>query len=235
MKYQAILFDLDGTLLPMDYDEFTKGYFKLLAKAASVHGYTYENLIPAMWKGVSAMVKNDRSKLNRDAFWEVFAEIFGPEVYSHIPTFDAFYGVDFHKTKELTAPNPLAIEAVRLAHEKADKVVLATNPLFPEVAIKARLSFIGLELCDFDLVTTYDNFGSCKPNPLYFKEITEKIGVDPKECLMIGNNTEEDIEASRAVGLSTYLVTDCLIAKDGQIPDTPQGSFADLVEFLEGL
>ena len=234
MKYQAILFDLDGTLLPMDYDEFTKGYFMLLTKAAAVHGYTYETLIPAMWKGVSAMVKNDRSKLNRDAFWEVFAEIFGPEVYSHIPTFDAFYGADFHKTKELTAPNPLAIEAVRLAHEKADKVVLATNPLFPEVAIKARLSFIGLELCDFDLVPTYDNFGSCKPNPLYFKEIAEKIGVDPKECLMIGNNTEEDIEASRAVGLSTYLVTDCLIA-EGDIPNTPSGSFADLVDYIKSI
>lgn len=28
---KAILFDLDGTLLPMDQDEFTKGYFNLLA------------------------------------------------------------------------------------------------------------------------------------------------------------------------------------------------------------
>ena len=233
MKYRAILFDLDGTLLPMDNDKFTKGYFKLLTKAAAVHGYTYETLIPAMWKGVSAMVKNDRSKLNRNAFWEVFAEIFGEEVYSHIPTFDAFYSTDFYKTKELTGPNPLAREAVRLAREKAEKVVLATNPLFPEEAIKARLDFIGLEPQDFDLVTTYDNFGSCKPNPLYYAEIAEKIGVDPADCLMIGNNVEEDIEAARAAGLSTYLVTDCLIAKDGQIPDTPKGSFSELVEFLE--
>ena len=76
MKYRAMLFDLDGTLLPMDNDKFTKGYFKLLTKAAAVHGYTYETLIPAMWKGVSAMVKNDRSRLNRDAFWAVFADIF---------------------------------------------------------------------------------------------------------------------------------------------------------------
>ncbi len=232
MKYQAILFDLDGTLLPMDNDVFTKGYFKLLTKAASVHGYTYETLIPAMWKGVSAMVKNDRSKLNRDAFWGVFAEIFGDEVYSHIPTFDAFYSADFHKTKEFTGPNPLAQTAVKLAHEKADKVVLATNPLFPEEAIKARLSFIGLDLADFDLVTTYDNFGSCKPNPLYYMEIAEKLGIDREKCLMIGNNAEEDIEAAHAAGLSTYLVTDCLIAK-GDIPSTPSGSFADLVDYLK--
>ena len=234
MKYQAILFDLDGTLLPMDQNKFTKGYFKLLAKAASVHGYTYENLIPAMWKGVLAMVKNDRSKLNRDAFWEVFAGIFGEEVYSHIPTFDAFYSADFHKTKELTEPNPLAKTAVNLAHEKAEKVVLATNPLFPEVAIKARLSFIGLKLEDFDLVTTYDNFGSSKPNPLYYQEIAEKLGLDTKKCLMVGNNAEEDIAAGQAAGLSTYLVTDCLIA-EGEIPNTPSGSFADLVDYLKSV
>ncbi len=232
MKYQAILFDLDGTLLPMDYERFMKGYFKLLTKAASVHGYTYETLIPAMWKGVSAMVKNDRSKLNRDAFWQVFAEIFGDEVYSHIPTFDAFYSTDFLKAKEFTEPNPLAKEAVRLAREKAEKVVLATNPLFPEEAIKARLGFIGLEMSDFDLVTTYDNFGSCKPNPLYYVEIAEKIGIDTKASLMVGNNADEDIAAAQAAGLSTYLVTDCLIA-ESEIPETPQGSFADLVEFLE--
>ena len=29
MTYQAILFDLDGTLLPMDLDQFTEGYFHL--------------------------------------------------------------------------------------------------------------------------------------------------------------------------------------------------------------
>ena len=231
MKYQAILFDLDGTLLPMDNDAFTKGYFKLLAKAASVHGYTYETLIPAMWKGVSAMVKNDRSKLNRDAFWDVFAGIFGKEAYTHIPTFDDFYSNDFYKSKEFTSPNPLAKIAVELAREKAEKVVLATNPLFPEVAIKARLDFIGLKLSDFDLVTTYDNFGSCKPNPLYYEEIAEKVKVNAKECLMIGNNADEDIVAARAAGLATYLVTDCLIAS-AEIPETPHGSFSEMIEFL---
>lgn len=29
---KAVIFDLDGTLLPMNEDEFTKGYFSLLCK-----------------------------------------------------------------------------------------------------------------------------------------------------------------------------------------------------------
>lgn len=59
MKYQAILFDLDGTLLPMDNDVFTEKYFQLLAKMAAPYGYTFESLVPALWKSVKAMVLND--------------------------------------------------------------------------------------------------------------------------------------------------------------------------------
>ena len=35
---RMVLFDLDGTLLPMDLDEFIKGYFSLLAKKAMPYG-----------------------------------------------------------------------------------------------------------------------------------------------------------------------------------------------------
>lgn len=38
MKITTVLFDLDGTLLPMDNDGFTKGYFKFLAKKCLLMG-----------------------------------------------------------------------------------------------------------------------------------------------------------------------------------------------------
>jgi FMN phosphatase YigB (HAD superfamily) len=60
------------------------------------------------------------------------------------------------------------------------------------------------------------------------------MDVDPTRCLMIGNNTEEDIKAAQAAGLSTFLLTDCLIA-EGDLPDTPKGSFPELIEFLTAL
>lgn len=91
MTYQAILFDLDGTLLPMDLDQFTEGYFHLLAQTAAPYGYREETLVPALWKGVGAMVKNQGNRSNCEAFWETFAQVLGPQVYDHIPIFDAFY------------------------------------------------------------------------------------------------------------------------------------------------
>ena len=179
MTYQGIFFDLDGTLLPMDNDTFIKGYLGLLSRAVAHLGYKAETMIPTMWKGVAAMVKNDGSRSNFDIFWDYFSKAFGAEVYDHIPHFDAFYSDGFHKAKAFTTPTPLSKEAVALAREKADCVVLATNPFFPRVAVESRISWVDLSPADFDLITTYENSHSCKPNPAYYVEITQKLGLDP--------------------------------------------------------
>ena len=112
--------------------------------------------------------------------------------------------------------------------------MLATNPFFPPVAVEARVNWAGLSPSDFDLITHYSNSTYCKPNPAYYLEITTKLGLDPHKCLMVGNNTKEDVEASFAVGFDTYLLTDCLIC-EGDMPNTKQGSFEELIEFFEEL
>lgn len=232
--YQAILFDLDGTLLPMDNDEFTKGYLNLLAKEVAPYGYTADKLIPAMWNGVGSMVRNDGTKENFQAFWETFSSIMGDGVYEHIPVFDRFYEHDFNRAIMFTSPTPLAKRAVELAYLKGNKVVLATNPMFPEVAVKARVDWAGLKYEDFDHVTHYLNSHYCKPNPEYYIEIGKVLGLDLENCLMVGNNTKEDIEAGQAAGMDTFLVTDCII-QEGEMPKTKKGSFSELIDFLEKL
>jgi len=60
------------------------------------------------------------------------------------------------------------------------------------------------------------------------------LGIDPTRCLMIGNNAQEDILASQAIGMSTYLLDDCLIPFD-PMPKTEQGNFDALIAYLENL
>lgn len=233
-KYKAILFDLDGTLLPMDNDEFTRGYFGLLYKTVAPLGYEKNTFVDAMWKGVASMVKNTTDKFNDARFWDVFSSLLGNQVLDHIPSFDRFYTEQFNEAKAFTQPSPLAKKSIDAANQKAEKVVLATNPFFPPVAVKARLSWAGLSENDFDHITHYSNSKRCKPNPDYYLEVAGAIGVSPSDCLMIGNNAQEDIEAAQAVGMDTYLITDCLIS-NGNIPDTKKGTFAELVDFLNSL
>ena len=149
------------------------------------------------------MVKNDGSRKNEKVFWDVFAGLLGAFTYDHIADFDAFYTKEFHKAVAFTAPTELAAKAVALAREKADRVVLATNPFFPRVAVNARLSWTGITEDAFDLITDYGNSSYCKPNPVYYLDICKKMGVEPSRCLMIGNDRETDIAGAKAAGMST--------------------------------
>ena len=88
---QAIFFDLDGTLLPMDNDVFIQVYFKLLSKAALQWGYSdTDGLVKAIWTGVKAMVENRGLCTNEEAFWKAFCAIVGDDCKKDIPRFNRF-------------------------------------------------------------------------------------------------------------------------------------------------
>lgn len=235
MRYQAILFDLDGTLLPMELEQFAKKYFLSLAEAVADFGIPQEQLIKSVWAGTKAMMTNDGTRLNADAFWSTFTGLTGIAREAIEPTCDAFYAKGFHQARVATGPNPLAVEAVRAAREKADKVILATNPLFPMAGQNTRLSWIGLSDADFDLVTCYTSDRYCKPNPAYFLDVCQRMQLDPAQCLMIGNDDREDMITATAAGLSAYLVTDCRIPCKEAPWTGPQGTFTDMLAMLRGL
>lgn len=233
---QAILFDLDGTLLPMDNDHFTQVYFQHLAAAAAQWGYTdAQLLVKAVWAGVEAMVKNQGEHSNCDAFWATCAAVMGEGVLKDIPKFSSFYDNQFHQARAATSPAPLARQAVQLAREKAEKVILATNPIFPANADATRLSWIGLKMEDFDWVTDYANSRHSKPNPAYYRDLLEQFHLDPARCLMIGNDVQEDVEAAGAAGIPAWLLTDNPINRKGSPITCPGGSYGEMVEYLRAL
>lgn len=128
-KLTTILFDLDGTLLPMDNDTFTRGYFKLLAARLAPLGYEPAKLVDSIWAGTAAMVKNDGSQNNETAFWKRFSEIYGEQVLDDLPVFEDFYATDFQKGKELCGFQPKAAQAVREVKKLGLRAALATNPI----------------------------------------------------------------------------------------------------------
>ena len=232
---KAILFDLDGTLLPMDQDKFTTAYFEGLSKKLAHYGYEPQQLIGGVWHGTKAMVMNNGKQTNEQVFWKEFAELFGDKVYDDIDKFNAFYENNFDSLKSHCDYTEQANSMVQILKKKGYTLVLASNPVFPMTAQKKRMQWAGVNPEDFALITSYENSCYCKPNPLYYKEIAEKIGVKPSECLMVGNDTTEDA-AAKLMGADFFLLTNCLLNKERKdISKYPRGSFLQLLDYIENV
>ena len=232
-KITTVLFDLDGTLLPMDQDIFVKTYFSRLAAKMAPRGYDPKALIDAIWAGTAAMIKNDGKCTNEQAFWNTFSAILGEGVRAEEPFLREFYENEFQGVREVCGYHPAAAEIVRDLKTRGFRVALATNPLFPAVATESRMCWAGLEPSDFELYTTYDNSRYCKPTLAYYEDILTALGVSGEECVMIGNDVSEDMIAER-LGMKTFLLTDCLINKKNEdISKWPHGGFEELKAFLK--
>ena len=235
MSIKAVLFDLDGTLLPMDQDVFIQAYFGGLAKKLAPFGYEPESLFSAIWKGTSAMIQNDGTRINEEVFWESFCHTLHLPSRKDETVFEEFYNNEFQKVKEVCGYEVQSAAIVRRLKDAGLTVVLATNPIFPAIATESRMRWAGLSPDDFALYTTYENIGYCKPNLKYYEEITSRLGVSPEECLMIGNDVGEDMIAAH-LGMKVFLLTDCLInKKNADISAYPHGGFCELDEYVNGV
>lgn len=235
MKIKAVLFDLDGTLLPMDQEVFTKAYFKGLAAKLAPRGYEPKQLIDAIWGGTKAMIKNPGGKSNEERFWEFFSGIYGDKAREDEPHFEEFYKTDFQKIKDVCGYDPRSAKIVHKLKEAGIRTALATNPIFPAIATESRMRWAGLEPEDFELYTTYENSCYSKPNPEYYKAILAQMNLTAQECLMVGNDVGDDMVA-KDIGMKVFLLTDCLINhKDADISDLPQGDFDALQKYIDSL
>ena len=228
----TILFDLDGTLLPMDQERFVKLYLGLLAQYLAPYGYEPQALVKAVWDGTGAMMVNDGEKTNEAVFWDVFRRAFGPRVDAERELFDEFYATDFAGARVACGSNPEAAGLIAMLKTRGVRCVLATNPLFPRIATMQRIRWAGLDPADFDLVTTYEDSRFCKPNPEYYREILGKIGKEPGQCMMVGNDGREDLAAAK-LGMPVFLLTDCLLRGEEAGDHAPRGSFRELTAVLE--
>ncbi len=232
MAITTVLFDLDGTLLPMDQERFVKAYFKGLAQKAAPYGYEPGKLIETIWAGTSAMVKNTGAKTNEEVFWDLFAMIYGEEARADEALFSDFYHHEFQQVQASCGFQPKAKDLIELLQNKGMRLVLATNPIFPAIATQSRIRWAGLKPEDFVYWSTYENSHFCKPNLDYYREILNKLGISPAECLMIGNDVDEDM-VTRQLGMRVFLLTDCLLNKGNKdLAQYPHGDFAELIAYI---
>lgn len=233
--YKAVFFDLDGTLLPMDMDEFLSSYFSRLHAYAAEAGLDAKRFSVALDGGVKAMARDKSDRMNDVVFWENFHQLYGEGAAEADACVNEFYDTAYPHIGDGFQPNPAARHAIEVLSEKGYPLFLTTMPLFPRSGVDWRCRWAGVDPAAFARVTTYDNSFACKPDLRYYQQNMELAGCAPEEVLMVGNNTREDLSICE-LGADAYLVTDFLIDPvDYPIEQVKHGSLADFVQFAEQL
>lgn len=230
----TVLFDLDGTLLPMDAEEFEKAYFGLLSqKFLDLH--TPKEFVSIVWSATKEMVMNTDLKTNETVFLQAMAKLVNSkDIQEYHDRFLKFYHHEFDLVKHAVKPTVIIPKIIELLKKKGYTLVVATNPMFPKVAIEKRIRWAGLNVEDFEYITSFEKNHYCKPQVKFYEEICQQISKEPHECLMVGNDTVEDLIAS-TLGIKTYLINDHAIVRPNAIDPTYQGSYQEFLTFVQSL
>lgn len=230
----TMLFDLDGTLLPMDTKLFEKLYFGAMSDSLA-DLIEPKTLINNIWASTTAMVQSLEYKTNEEVFMADFEKRIEVDLAVYKERFDKFYDEAFLKSKTAVSQNKFIQDSVKLLKEKGYKMVIATNPLFPLKAIHHRIRWAGFEPSEFEYITHYEKNHYCKPHLEYYEEILKDIDREAHECMMIGNDVQEDLISGK-LGMQTFLIKDHMLHRtEESIIADHVGSYEDFYKFASDL
>lgn len=231
----TLLFDLDGTLIGLDTDEFLQQYLQLVGQFVrdimEPKAFT-KHLVDATY----TMIADTRPDLtNKDKFLEHFLTRINESAEPMLSLFDVFYRERYPELQRCAQPMPGVREVLDYAVENDYQLVVATNSVFPKTAVRERMRWVGIDHYPWAFVASYENMHYAKPQLKYYQEILAAIGKEPQECLMVGNDTLEDMIASK-LGITTFLVEQYAIERpDKHYEPDYRGSFRDLLRLLQDL
>ncbi|PKM93668.1 MAG: HAD family hydrolase [Firmicutes bacterium HGW-Firmicutes-1] len=230
----TILLDLDGTVLPLDMDLFMTIYFAEMEKVFSDLP-DHEMVVKNVWAATGAAVKSTEKITNEEAFMNAYGQLIVGDLDEHKRRFEAFYDEGFLKTKKSVIENQWMQKSIILLKEKGYNLVLATNPIFPMKAIHHRIRWAGFEPSDFSYISSFEKNHYCKPQIKYYEEVLSAIGKKPEECMMVGNDVQEDMIVHK-LGVKTFLIDEHILHRtDEPIQVDYQGNYEDFYIFVEKL
>jgi FMN phosphatase YigB (HAD superfamily) len=203
---KAVLFDLDNTLIRFDEREFFEAYIPRISTVFS-DMMPLETLITKLLLSTQMLVNNNGQMSNAEYFMTYFSQGYEGYEAELWKRFINFYETEFDRFQALVSVTPSVREVFVKLKEMGVKLVIASNPIWPQIVQMKRLSWAGLGDWNFELVTHIENMSYCKPHIEYYLEICQKINEKPEGCLMVGNDPVNDLVVAK-IGMKTFLVTD---------------------------
>ncbi len=230
----AVLFDLDGTLLRARMAEFIPRYVDSLAAYCADY-VKPKKFIKAKLRAIRELIyqPGDGEQTNEERMYRMMTAELNISAAVLRESFDHFRDNGLHDLGPLIRPIPLVQQILRLCREARIPLVLATNPVFPDFMIQARMAWGEIDPGLFCHISTYENSYHCKPQALYFSHLAELLDIPAERCLMVGNDLNHDV-AAVAVGMQAFLVDTWLV--DHGEPEWPcanRGDHQALLRFLQ--
>jgi len=233
----TVLLDLDNTLITNDMGSFLPAYFKTLS--SYLPEWPAEKVIQTLMAGTNKMVtKKVPNKTLEQEFDSIFYPGLGVDKIELQKRIDKFYQEGFPTLQGFTSTRPEALSLVDFLFNKGYPVVIATNPLFPLTAIEQRLEWAGLPVNQFSfaLVTSFETFHFCKPNPAYLAEILAQLGWPDQPAVVIGDGLDEEIIPAGKLGIPAFWITDKSTSMPaGLHPMSEKGTLGDVIPWLQRL
>lgn len=227
---KTVLFDLDGTLLQMEFNPFLRDYFSAISNHCRKLAEP-QVFVKKLLASTNLMLHNEGLETNQEVFMKDFTNAIQVREEELSPLLEDFYTNEFPKLHTHAIFNNLSSLVLRETLARGWQIVIATNPLFPKLAIEERMRWAGIQDFPWTYVSSYENSSACKPNLFYYREIMDKLGLNPEECWMVGNDAQEDMIAGQ-LGFNTYLVTDYLIAREGAPQPKACGSLQEFLTYM---
>ncbi len=197
MKYKAVIFDLFGTLVK----NFTvQQHEETLRQMAEILSAPRDEFIQ-FWYGTFNMRCLGELKTPEENVEYVCREL-GNAADGVLVKKAAM--IRYMLTRDAMIPLPGAMDMLSSLKKRGIKIGLVSDCSSEVPAIWPDTAFYSL----FDITVFSCTEGMKKPDPQIYKLAAEKLGVNPEDCLYIGDGSSNELTGAAAVGMHPVLIID---------------------------
>ena len=204
--YRNIIFDLYGTLIDIRTDENSVGFWRKVVQVFAMGGASFS----------PGELKTNYSRYVRNA---IRLQRLKHPTYRYVDIDVLRVFTKLYKDKGIDADEMLLRDTARRFREDSTKHIrlydgvielldglrAAQKKIF--LLSNAQESFTIPEMDKLGILDYFDGImisseeGVCKPQKQFFEKLLKKHHLDPKDCLMVGNDKISDMQGAKNVGI----------------------------------
>ena len=196
MKYEAVIFDLFGTLVDIYPWAGSNNILRQMASVLSAPADDFVNL----WHATFDERMNGTFKSYQACIGHICQQL-GVDIQDN--QIESAARIRFDMTKqEVTAPREGAIEVLSYLKSNDYKTGLISNCSVETTMIWEETSLAPL----IDVVVFSCLVETMKPDPRIYKIAVEQLAVNPKECLYIADGMGQELASASNLGMHALLI-----------------------------